>query len=176
MDTLVEQIPFLGTKIVQKHRRNTEGRTITMPMYIYIFFQHREKKWHRISFILYLIWLVHFSTTHTHICTHVVTHSWRTLSPARESRKHSEDDDRNEVTDRFALWWFRLSRDRVYCYCGWILYEGRKAPQLTVFENKMARHQRDMPSLLFFSNTKTKNKKINMATVKFDWKIVNDKY
>lgn len=43
MDIFVEQIPFLGTKIVQKHWRNTEGRTITMPMNIYIF-SNIEKK------------------------------------------------------------------------------------------------------------------------------------
>lgn len=50
MDIFVEEIPFLGTKIVQKHRRNTEGRTITMPMNIYIFSNIEKKKWHRISF------------------------------------------------------------------------------------------------------------------------------
>lgn len=55
MDIFVEQIPFLGTKIVQKHWRNTEGRTITMPMNIYIFFQHREKSGIEYHFILYLI-------------------------------------------------------------------------------------------------------------------------
>lgn len=98
MDIFVEQFPFLGTKIVQKHRRNTEGRTISMPMYIYIF--PTEKKWHRISFILYLICLVHFSTnTHPHAHTQLHTLSC-TLSPAQESRKHSEDDDRNNVTEQ----------------------------------------------------------------------------
>lgn len=55
MDIFVEQIPFLGTKIVQKYQRNTEGRTISMPMYIYIFSNIEKKSGIEYHFILYLI-------------------------------------------------------------------------------------------------------------------------
>lgn len=102
---------------------------------------------------------MHFSTnTRTH--THSYTLLYALFHPHEKSRKHSEDDDRNNVTDQVLhCGGSDLSRDWVY-YSGWILYEGEKAPQLTVFENKMARHHRDMPSLLlfsfFFSNTKNK--------------------
>lgn len=93
---------------------------------------------------------MHFSTnTRTH--THSYTLLYALFHPHEKSRKHSEDDDRNNVTDQVLhCGGSDLSRDWVY-YSGWILYEGEKAPQLTVFENKMARHHRDMPSLLLFS-------------------------
>lgn len=175
MDIFVEQFPFLGTKIVQKHRRNTEGRTISMPMYIYIF--PTEKKWHRISFILYLICLVHFSTN-TH--PHAHTHSYTLFHALFHLHKKVENIQRTMIgimwLNRSCIVVFRLNRDWVY-YSGWILCEGeKKLPQITVLENKMARHHGTCHPFffLFFSSTKTKQK--NMSTVKFDWKIMNDKY
>ena len=45
MDIFVEQFPFLGTKIVQKHPRNTEGKNYIDANVLYIFFfSNIEKK------------------------------------------------------------------------------------------------------------------------------------
>lgn len=141
-------------------------------MYIYIF-QHREKSGIEYHFILYLIWLVHFSTN---TLTLTYTHTrLRTLSSTRKSRKHSEDDD-------IGIMWLNRSCIVVVQtepWLGIIIVGGyyrrvKKPPQLTVFENKMARHNGTCHPFFFFQVQKQNKKYVDSQVwLKYcEWQVL----